>query len=100
MTKVHYEVEGKLGIITIDSPPVNVLDKDVIDQLEEAVHKVDDSVNVVIVSGAGDRAFVAGADIREFPELTSDTGKKLVLRGHQVFNQLSQLKQPVIAAID
>lgn len=100
MTKVHYEVEEKIGIITIDSPPVNVLDKDVIDQLETAITQVDDDVNVVIVTGAGERAFVAGADIKEFPQLTPDKGKELVLRGQDVFNQLSQLKQPVIAAID
>src|SRR5690625_4707632 len=100
MTKVHYEAKDKVGIITIDSPPVNVLDKEVIDQLEEAIHKVDESVNVVIVTGGGSRAFVAGADIKEFPQLTPETGKELVLRGQDVFNQLSQLKQPVIAAID
>lgn len=100
MTKVHYEAEDKIGIITIDSPPVNVLDKEVIDQLEKAIHKVDESVNVVIITGGGSRAFVAGADIKEFPQLTPETGKELVLRGQDVFNQLSQLKQPVIAAID
>lgn len=100
MSKVIYEVEDKLGIITIDSPPVNVLDKTVIDQLEAAIHKVDENVNVIIITGAGSKAFVAGADIKEFPELTPEAGEKLVLRGQDVFNQLSQLKQPVIAAID
>lgn len=100
MAKVHYEVEDKIGMITIDSPPVNVLDKEVIDQLEAIIHKVDASVNVVIVTGGGSRAFVAGADIKEFPELTPESGKALVLRGHDVFNKLSALKQPVIAAID
>src|SRR5699024_10189354 len=100
MSKVRYEVENNIGIITIDSPPVNVLDKEVIDQLESAIHKVDESVYVVIVTGAGGKAFVAGADIKEFPELSHEEGERLVLRGQGVFNELSQLKQPVIAAID
>lgn len=100
MTKVHYEVDGTIGIITIDSPPVNVLDKEVIDQLEEAIKQIDDNIKVVIVTGAGDKAFVAGADIKEFPQLTPDNGKELVLRGQYVFNELSRLTQPVIAAID
>lgn len=100
MSKVYYEVEEKIGMITIDSPPVNVLDKEVIDQLELAIEHVEDEVRVVILTGGGSRAFVAGADIKAFPQLSPETGKALVLRGQYVFNQLSQLKQPVIAAID
>src|SRR5699024_11892486 len=88
MSKVRYEVENNIGIITIDSPPVNVLDKEVIDQLESAVNKVDESVNVVIVTGAGDKAFVAGADIKEFPELSSEEDVRLVLRLQGVCNDV------------
>lgn len=100
MTKVEFSREKKIGIITIDAPPVNALNKEVINQLEHAIKQVDDQIAVVIVTGAGTKAFVAGADIKEFPSLTVDQGEKLCARGQSVFNQLSNLKQPVIAAID
>lgn len=100
MSKVLYEQKNKVGFITIDSPPVNALNREVINGLEDAVSKVGKDVSVVIVSGAGTKAFVAGADIKEFPELTAETGEALVKRGQNVFNALAQLKQPVIAAID
>lgn len=100
MSKVRYEVKNKIGIITIDSPPVNSLNRDVFDDFERIIMQIDTSVNVIIIEGAGTKAFVAGADIKEFPGLTSEAGEKLCTRGQQVFNRLAELKQPVIAAID
>lgn len=100
MTKVEFSREKKIGIITIDAPPVNALNKEVINQLEQTIKQVDNQIAVVIITGAGTKAFVAGADIKEFPSLTVDQGEKLCARGQSVFNQLSNLKQPVIAAID
>lgn len=100
MSTVVFSREKKIGIITIDAPPVNALNKEVIDQLEQAIDQVDDQIAVVIVTGAGSKAFVAGADIKEFPNLTVEDGEMLCVRGQSVFNYLSKLKQPVIAAID
>ncbi|MHA6260400.1 enoyl-CoA hydratase/isomerase family protein [Sporosarcina sp. CAU 1771] len=100
MSNVFLEVEDKVAVITIDAPPVNALNKDVFNNLEKAINEIEDHINVVIVTGAGNKAFVAGADIREFPELTPEEGEALTLRGQEVFTKLSQLKQPVIAAID
>lgn len=100
MSTVFYEKKGEVGIITIDSPPVNALNHEVISALEATIAMVADDVNVVIVYGAGSKAFVAGADIKEFPSLTDASGEALCLRGQSVFQALSQLKQPVIAAID
>lgn len=100
MSKVILDKKGSIGLITIDSPPMNVLDKEVIDSLESVIQKIDDSFDVVIVKGAGEKAFVAGADIKEFPELTKETGEAICQRGQSVFNKLGHLKQPVIAAID
>lgn len=77
MANVYYEQKNRIGFITIDSPPVNALNRDVINGLEEAVRKISDDVCVVIVSGAGTKAFVAGADIKEFPGLTAETGEEL-----------------------
>lgn len=100
MSKVLLEKIGKISVITIDSPPVNALDREVINGLEDAISHIKDDTNVVIVKGAGSKAFVAGADIKEFPNLTPLTGEQLCLRGQSVFHSLSALKQPVIAAID
>ncbi|MED3552923.1 enoyl-CoA hydratase/isomerase family protein [Cytobacillus praedii] len=100
MKKVRYERKNSIGIITIDSPPVNSLDRDVFNDLEEAVLQIEDCVRVVIIEGAGSKAFVAGADIKEFPGLTSEAGEALCLRGQAVFNRIANLSQPVIAAID
>lgn len=100
MHKVTLVKKEDVGLITIDSPPMNVLDKEVIDSLEEIIQNVDDSLNVLIIKGAGEKSFVAGADIKEFPELTNETGQAICLRGQAIFNQLANLKQPVIAAID
>lgn len=100
MTKVRYEEQNRVGIITIDSPPVNPLDREVLDQLESTIKQIGSHINAVIVTGAGEKAFVAGADIKEFPGLTQETGEALVKRGQSIFQALSELKQPVIAAID
>ncbi|MFC0416060.1 enoyl-CoA hydratase/isomerase family protein [Cytobacillus solani] len=100
MGKVRYEKKDNIGIITIDSPPVNSLDRDVFNDLEEVVLQIGDCVRVVIIEGAGTKAFVAGADIKEFPGLTSEAGEALCLRGQAVFNRIANLTQPVIAAID
>lgn len=100
MGKVIFEKEGKIGIITIDAPPVNALDKEVLDELSAIIDGIDDDIGVVIVNGAGDKAFVAGADIKEFPELGKESGEQLSRRGQSIFQKLADLPQPVIAAID
>ncbi|MBM7649667.1 enoyl-CoA hydratase/carnithine racemase [Bacillus ectoiniformans] len=100
MSTVRLEKKNQVGIITIDSPPVNALNKEVFNSLEEAILQVDETISVIVIHGAGTKAFVAGADIKEFPELTPEEGEKLCLRGQSVFNRLSDLGQPVIAAID
>ncbi|WP_307338372.1 enoyl-CoA hydratase/isomerase family protein [Caldalkalibacillus uzonensis] len=100
MTKVRFENENGVVIITIDSPPVNVLDKEVLAELSAVIDQINDETDVVIIQGAGEKAFVAGADIKEFPELNQETGKALCLEGQAIFQKLEDLPQPVIAAID
>lgn len=100
MAKVKFETEGRIGIITIDSPPVNALDKELLTELSDVVDAIADEVGVVIVTGAGERAFVAGADIKEFPQLKGDAGEQLCRRGQGIFQKIADLKQPVIAAVD
>ena len=100
MSKVKYEERNKIGIITIDSPPVNSLDREVFNRLDEIISRIGVHIHVIVIEGAGTKAFVAGADIKEFPGLTPEEGEALCLRGQSIFNKISKLKQPVIAAID
>ncbi|HHW38631.1 MAG TPA: enoyl-CoA hydratase [Bacillales bacterium] len=100
MSKVKYSVENKIGFISIDSPPVNALDREVLEDLSAVLDEVNHDVDVVIIIGEGNKAFVAGADIKEFPELRKETGEAICVNGQSVFQKISDLKQPVIAAID
>ncbi|WP_458412108.1 enoyl-CoA hydratase/isomerase family protein [Schinkia sp. CFF1] len=100
MTKIHFETKNRIAILTIDAPPVNALDEEVLLQLSSALDGINSEIDVVIISGAGEKAFVAGADIREFPSLNSESGEALCRRGQSIFTKLENLPQPVIAAID
>lgn len=100
MDKVTFSREDTIGFITIDSPPVNALEKQVLDDLDKVLDNIPHDVDVIILTGAGGRAFVAGADIKDFPELTKETGIALVKKGQRIFQKLADLEQPVIAAID
>ncbi len=94
--------EDRLAIVTIDRPPVNALNREVIDQLEGAFDElsVDAGVGAVIITGAGEKAFVAGADISEFPQLTRANGEQLSRRGQQVYQKIADCPVPVIAAVN
>jgi len=91
--------EDRLAIVTINRPPVNALNHDVMNDLEAAFAELakDETVGAVIVTGSGDKAFVAGADITEFPTLNSSNGEKLSRRGQEVFQRIADFPAPVIA---
>lgn len=102
---VYWEKEKATAVITIDNPPLNVLSAAVVQQLEETVREVadDPDVAVVIVTGAGERSFMAGGDIKEFPQLLGTEAERVrehALRLHEPFNLLGFLDKPVIAAIN
>lgn len=94
--------DDRLAIVTITRPPVNALNREVMDSLEAAFEELakDETVGAVIVTGAGEKAFVAGADITEFPNLNSSNGEKLALRGQEVFQKIADFPAPVIAAVN
>ncbi|HEU5139685.1 MAG TPA: enoyl-CoA hydratase-related protein [Bacillales bacterium] len=100
MAKVTYETGGKVGVITIDSPPVNALDKEVLEELSNILDGIEEAIGAVIVKGAGNKAFVAGADIKEFTQMDGEAGEALSRKGQDVFQKLSELRQPTIAVID
>ncbi|MCH8288326.1 MAG: enoyl-CoA hydratase/isomerase family protein [Candidatus Marinimicrobia bacterium] len=98
-----YEVEDKIAIISIDRPEVlNALNRETFHELNEAVLSVrdDDSVGGMIVTGAGEKAFVAGADINELVQATALSGREASIRGQETLQLFELMGKPVIAAIN
>ena len=93
-----------LAIITINRPKkLNALNKATIEELHEAFQVLDkdSSVKVIVITGRGEKAFVAGADISEFAHFTVDNGGKLAAKGQEMlFNFIENLSKPVIAAVN
>jgi enoyl-CoA hydratase/carnithine racemase len=103
MSGVALDIEDGVGVVCLDNPPLNLFTRELTRNLGEVLSRVeaDDTVRAVVVTGAGTRAFSAGSDIREFPDLM-DSGRvvedKLALE-NEVFDRLARLPQPTIAAI-
>jgi enoyl-CoA hydratase len=72
---IAVETDGAVAVVTIDHPPVNALSAPLLEELESEVERLDadDGVRAIVLRGAGERAFVAGADISEFPSLREAT---------------------------
>jgi enoyl-CoA hydratase len=97
------ERDGAIAIVTINRPKVlNALNSQTIDELRRAILdlKADDSVRVVILTGAGEKAFVAGADINELAVQTPTGGREHALTGQHAFDLVENMGKPVIAAIN
>jgi len=91
-----------VALITVSRPErLNVLDSELLGELQSAAETCaqDPAVRAVVVTGAGDRAFVAGADIREMAELDVLDGTAFALRGQAAFQALASMPKPVIAAV-
>ncbi|MDW7740547.1 MAG: enoyl-CoA hydratase-related protein [Bacillota bacterium] len=99
---IQLEREDRLAVVTINRPPVNALNQSVLNELEAVFDDLakDENVGAVIITGAGEKAFVAGADITEFPSLNSANGEKLSRRGQAVFQKIADFPAPVIAAVN
>jgi enoyl-CoA hydratase len=95
--------DGAIGMLTVNRPAVlNALNAATMDELRRAFLELkhDEAVRAVIVTGAGDKAFVAGADINELARQTPVEGHQLALRGQHVLELLEMLGKPSIAAIN
>ena len=99
---ILYEVEGAVGTITIKRPKaLNALNSQVLDELNETLDAVDlDTVRCLVLTGAGDKSFVAGADIAEMSSLTKAEGEAFGKKGNDVFRKLETFPIPVIAAVN
>jgi enoyl-CoA hydratase len=96
------EKRGSLATVTLDRPKVlNALNAATFAELNSAFDELasDGDVRVVLLSGAGERAFAAGADIRELAAVNGDEGRAFSLRGQAVFRKIETLGKPVIACV-
>ena len=102
MAFVEYNVEGYVGIITINRPKaLNALNADVLSELKTTLEGVDlESVRALIITGAGEKAFVAGADISAMSSMTGEEAKNFGKFGNDVFLMLENFPVPVIAAVN
>ena len=99
---IRLEKRPPLAIVTIDRPKVlNALNAETLTELEAAFDEftVDPDMRVLLLVGAGDRAFAAGADIRELAPLSPEEGRAFALRGQGIFRKVETLGKPVIACI-
>jgi len=100
---IKTELESGIFTITINRPEkLNALNRTVFNELDEVMKMVyeDEGIRAVIITGAGEKAFVAGADISEFVALKDDEGALLAKRGQDVFFQIENSPKPVIAAVN
>lgn len=99
---LRLEKRPPLAVVTVDRPKVlNALNAETFNELSEAFEELaaDPEIRVILLAGAGGRAFVAGADIRELASLTPEEGRAFSLRGQGVFRRIETLGKPVIACI-
>ena len=102
MEFITYEVEGQIGIITINRPKaLNALNSAVLDELDKTLDAIDqEAIRCLILTGAGEKSFVAGADIGEMSTLTKAEGEAFGKKGNDVFRKLETFPIPVIAAVN
>lgn len=98
-----FEQKGNIAIIKINRPDkLNALNKKVLEELFSAFKHCGEVESIwgVILTGVGEKAFVAGADIYEINQLNSQTGKEFALRGQSIFNYIEQFPKPVVCAVN
>ena len=102
MEFVLYEAKGQVGIITINrEKALNALNSTVLEELDKTLDSVDlGEIRCLILTGAGEKSFVAGADIGEMSTLTKAEGEAFGKKGNDVFRKLETFPIPVIAAVN
>lgn len=101
---ITIDKDGKTAVVTINRPSkMNALNAATLSEIAQAFHvlEADNEVRGIILTGAGEKAFVAGADIQEFVHLNKEEAAQLSRRGHEeVMNVIYNFRKPVIAAIN
>ncbi len=92
-----------VSVVTVNRPDkLNALNAAVVSELADVVQHIahDDAVRGVVITGAGSKAFVAGADVNELAEVAHGRGTEFAQRGSRVFREIEQLAKPVVAAVN
>jgi len=103
MTNINYEVAKEICILTLNRPQqLNALNNETLKDLDKALDKIkaDKSLKGVIITGSGEKAFVAGADINELSEVDRDKGYEFARFGQKIFDRIEKLSIPAIALIN
>ena len=103
MTNVLLEKKGHIAVATINRPKaLNALNSQVLEDIDQLVEQVkaDDEIRALVITGSGEKAFVAGADIGEMSTLTKAEGEAFGKKGNDVFRKLETLPVPTIAAVN
>ncbi len=100
---VKIEITDAVALVTFDRPhALNALNRQTLEELESAISTLrdDPGVGALILTGAGDKAFVAGADIKEMVALTALEAAEMAKRGQRIFRQVETFPKPVVAAVN
>jgi enoyl-CoA hydratase len=100
---LQVETDGKIATVTVSRPEVlNALKFEVLLELQSAFAELKDDadVKVVVLTGAGEKAFVAGADVGVMAELGPLEARKYIMAGHETFDLIAAFPKPVIAAVN
>ncbi len=98
-----YEKKENIGHLTINRPEkLNAISNELISELKNLLDKIenDEELRVLMVTGAGDKAFVAGADIKELVDRDASQGRRVSQKRQEIFSRIENLTVPVIAAVN
>lgn len=93
---------GQVAVLTLDNPPLNLVTRQLTEELDGALARIEaeSSVRAVVVAAAGARAFCAGSDVTEFESLRGRVGEGKLIRENAVYDRLARMAVPTIAAIE
>lgn len=98
---IRLDVRERIAVVTIDRPPVNALNSQAYVELGEVFDELATlDIAAVVLTGAGEKAFVAGADVKEFLEFNSESGRLYTRRNNAVREKVRTFEKPVICAIN
>lgn len=99
---INWVIDEGIAIVTINHPPVNAIDKKMVLELEQTIDELetDSEAKIIILTGAGDKAFIAGADIPVFSDLDKASAEKFVLSIQSVLFKIEESRKVVICAIN
>src|SRR5829696_6997813 len=102
MEKLDYEVNAGIAIITLNDPPANTYSYDMMQELDRAIlaARMDEAVQVIVITGKGEKFFCAGADIQMLANVTPSFKYYFCLHANETLNRLEQTPKLVIAALD